>query len=99
MAKKKIIDDNIVPVDPDQARIDLLAKAKKDTRIDQREIFDVIPDTPENVEQLDAIYTELSDAGVVISGLTQPMATDFLLSGKVLKKRLTWKRQISSTIY
>jgi len=77
MAKKKIIDDNIVPVDPDQARIDLLAKAKKDTRIDQREIFDVIPDTPENVEQLDAIYTELSDAGVVISGLTQPMATDF----------------------
>lgn len=77
MAKKKIIDDNIVPVDPDQAKIDLLAKAKKDTRIDQREIFDVIPDTPENVEQLDAIYTELSDAGVVISGLTQPMATDF----------------------
>lgn len=77
MAKKKVIDDNIVPVDPDQAKIDLLAKAKKDTRIDQREIFDVIPDTPENVEQLDAIYTELSDAGVVISGLTQPMATDF----------------------
>jgi RNA polymerase primary sigma factor len=78
MAKKNVVNnDNNVPVDPDQSKIDLLVKAKKDSRIDQREIFDVIPDTPENVEQLDAIYTELSDAGVVISGLTQPMATDF----------------------
>ena len=61
-----------VQVNPDQAKIDLLAKAKKEGRIDQREIFDVIPDIPENVEQLDALYTELSDTGVVIADLTQP---------------------------
>ncbi|HEY5268128.1 MAG TPA: RNA polymerase sigma factor RpoD [Candidatus Saccharimonadales bacterium] len=77
MAKKNIVSDSNVQVDPDQSKIDLIAKAKKDNHIDQREIFDVIPDTPENVEQLDAIYTELSDAGVVISGLTQPGAADF----------------------
>jgi RNA polymerase primary sigma factor len=79
MARKKnvINDDNIVVIDPDQPKKDLLAKAKLENRIDQRDIFAVIPDTPENVEQLDAIYTELSDAGVVISGLSQPMAGDF----------------------
>jgi RNA polymerase primary sigma factor len=77
MAKKNIVSNDNIQIDPDQLKIDLIAKAKKDNRIDQREIFDIVPDTPENVEQLDAIYTELSDAGVVISGLTQPTATDF----------------------
>ena len=77
MPKKKVINDDSVQIDPEQPKIDLLAKAKKDGRIDQREIFDVIPDIPENVEQLDAIYTELSDKGVIISDLTQPTATDF----------------------
>ncbi|HUY53289.1 MAG TPA: RNA polymerase sigma factor RpoD [Candidatus Dormibacteraeota bacterium] len=77
MAKKNIVNDDSIQIDPDQLKNDLIAKAKKDNRIDQREIFDVIPDIPENVEQLDAIYTELSDSGVVITGLTQPMAADF----------------------
>ncbi len=77
MVKKNIVNDDSVQIDPDQLKNDLIAKAKKENRIDQREIFDVIPDTPENVEQLDAVYTELSDSGVVITGLTQPMATDF----------------------
>jgi RNA polymerase primary sigma factor len=78
MPKKKIVNnDDSVQVNPDQAKIDLLAKAKKEGRIDQREIFDVIPDVPENVEQLDALYTELSDTGVVIADLTQPATADF----------------------
>ena len=77
MPKKKVINDDSVQINPDQAKIDLVAKAKKEGRIDQREIFDVIPDIPENVEQLDALYTELSDTGVVISDLTQPATADF----------------------
>jgi len=77
MPKKKVVNDDAVQVNPDQAKIDLLAKAKKEGRIDQREIFDVIPDIPENVEQLDALYTELSDTGVVIADLTQPATADF----------------------
>jgi RNA polymerase primary sigma factor len=77
MPKKKVISDDSVQVNPDQAKIDLIAKAKKEGRIDQREIFDVIPDIPENVEQLDALYTELSDTGVVIADLTQPATADF----------------------
>jgi RNA polymerase primary sigma factor len=77
MPKKKVVNDDSVQVNPDQAKIDLLAKAKKEGRIDQREIFDVIPDIPENVEQLDALYTELSDTGVVIADLTQPATADF----------------------
>jgi RNA polymerase primary sigma factor len=59
-----------VAVDPalDQARLDLIEKAKKDGRIDQREIFTAIPDTPENIDILDALYTELADANIEITG-------------------------------
>jgi RNA polymerase primary sigma factor len=49
-----------------EARQKLLEQAKKDGHIEQREIFDLIPDTPQNVEALDALYTELADAKVDI---------------------------------
>ncbi len=51
----------------EQARIDLVEKAKKDGKIDQKDIFAAIPDTPENVDALDALYTELADANLEIT--------------------------------
>lgn len=48
----------------DKAKTDLLAKAKKDGTVDQQAIFDVLPDTPENAEALDAMYAELAEANV-----------------------------------
>ena len=42
----------------------LLEKAKKDGTVDQKEIFAIYAEKPENAEALDAIYTELTDANV-----------------------------------
>ncbi|MET1033046.1 MAG: RNA polymerase sigma factor RpoD [Candidatus Saccharimonadales bacterium] len=54
-------------VDVAQAKKDLFAKAKKAGTIDQRDITAAIADTPDNVEILDALYTELADAGLPIT--------------------------------
>jgi RNA polymerase primary sigma factor len=70
-------DDDIVSehgVDPalQTAKKDLLAKAKKDNKIDQRDIFAAIADTPDNVDILDSLYTELADAGIAITSGNEP---------------------------
>lgn len=54
-------------VDIEQSRQDLLAKAKKEGSIDQRDIFAAIPDTPENAQALDHLYTDLADANLEIT--------------------------------
>lgn len=58
----------------DQIRAELLEKAKKDTKIDQRDIFSKIPDVPDNAEVLDALYTELADLNLPIVGAAEPAA-------------------------
>lgn len=72
------IHDDVV-VDPalEKAKDELVIKAKKDRQIDQRDIFKAIPDTPENVEILDALYTELTDAAIDVVGITEPNVSDF----------------------
>ncbi len=54
---------------PALVKDELVVKAKKDGKIDQRDIFKAIPDTPENVDILDQLYTELADASIIISGV------------------------------
>jgi RNA polymerase primary sigma factor len=54
----------------------LLEKGKKDGKLDQREVFTAIPDTPENVDILDSLYTELSDAGIELIGAAEPVLDD-----------------------
>ena len=58
----------------EQAKNELVAKATRDNRIDQREIFARIADTPENVDILDRLYTELADASVVVTSAVDPTA-------------------------
>jgi RNA polymerase primary sigma factor len=55
------------PVNFDEQRKQLVEKAKKNSSIDQRDIFAAIPDVPENAEALDALYTELADASIEIT--------------------------------
>jgi len=55
----------------------LVAKAKKDGKIDQRDIFAAITDTPDHIDILDVLYTELTEAGVELISATEPSAEEF----------------------
>jgi len=55
------------PVDLEQAKKDLVAKAKKAGSINQRDIIAVIADTPDNADILDKLYTELADLNVQVN--------------------------------
>jgi RNA polymerase primary sigma factor len=57
-------------------RAQIVAQAKKSGHIDQKEIFAIIPDKPENTEALDQLYTELADASLEII-LTEPDVENF----------------------
>jgi len=58
-------------------KLKLFQKAKKDGKIDQREIFAAISDTPDHIDILDELYTELTDAGVELVGATEPSPEEF----------------------
>src|SRR5690606_19311009 len=60
-----------------EARKKLLEQGKKAGRLDQRDIFAAIPDTPENVDMLDQLYTELAEENIELVGATEPKAEDF----------------------
>ena len=62
-----MVDDKTKQPDAEALKQALLVKAKKDGKIDQKEINDLYPDVPENVEALDALYTELAEATVQIT--------------------------------
>ena len=57
-----------------EAKAQLLEKAKKDGKIEQKEIFVLIPDTPENLDLLDSLYTELTEMGAELIPLDEPIA-------------------------
>ncbi len=65
-------DDHAVDPVLDAVRHDLAEKAKKDGKIDQRDILTAIPDIPDNADILDALYTELADAGIEITAPGDP---------------------------
>lgn len=67
----------------DQQRQQLIERAKTDKHIEQRDIFTLIPETPENAEALDALYTELADLNIeittadpAVAGLTDAWAAE-----------------------
>ncbi len=76
MAKAKK-DKPVEPtLSPEEHKQKLLEKAKKDGHIAQRDIFAVIPETVENAELLDSLYTELADGSIEIT-TTEPDAENF----------------------
>jgi RNA polymerase primary sigma factor len=67
------------PLDKEQLqalKAELLEQAKKAGGIDAKDITAKIPDAPENVEVLDALYTELAEAGIEIKAAEEPAPTD-----------------------
>lgn len=74
-AKKPAAKDKETP-NLDEQKQTLVAKAKKDGHIEQREIFALIPETLENAEVLDSLYTELAELNLEIT-TTEPDAAKF----------------------
>jgi RNA polymerase primary sigma factor len=64
------------PVDLEQAKKDLVATAKKAGKIDQRDISSAIPETPENADILDKLYTELADMNVEVTTTAAPLEVE-----------------------
>jgi RNA polymerase primary sigma factor len=62
------------PKNIEQLRQELVEKAVKQGSIDQKAIFAVIPETPENAEALDALYTEFAEKNIEIT-TTEPDPT------------------------
>jgi RNA polymerase primary sigma factor len=60
----------------EQAKAELLEKAKKTGKIDAKDISAKIPDVPENVEILDALYTELTEADIEVTAPEEPAPTE-----------------------
>jgi RNA polymerase primary sigma factor len=65
------------PENFDDATKKLLAKAKKGGKIDQRDIFSLIPDLPANIDALDALYSQLAEQNLQIVSATEPNAAEF----------------------
>ncbi len=70
--KKKLTEKDIESI-----KKKLVISAKKKGKIDQRDIFKAIPDTPENLDILEAFYKELEEEDVVVIEATEPKADDF----------------------
>lgn len=70
---KKPVAKDATPLTPEEQRAALFEKAKKAGEIDQKEIIAIFPETPENVEVLDGLYTELADNNIkIVSGGDKP---------------------------
>ena len=76
MAPKKNDNNDDPKIILERAKAELLETAKKAGKIDAKAISAKIPDLPENVEILDALYTELTDAGVEVTVPEEPAAAE-----------------------
>jgi RNA polymerase primary sigma factor len=65
-AKKATKPADDKPVDIEEQKQALIERAKKEKHVDQKDIFALFPETPENAEALDALYTELADNSIEI---------------------------------
>lgn len=75
MAKKK---KKLTAKEIESAKKKLLKKAEKEEKkLEQREIFKLIPDTPENIVTLEKFYRELDKAEIEIIEATEPNVEDF----------------------
>jgi RNA polymerase primary sigma factor len=60
-----------------KAKKKLLTKAKKAGKIDQRDIYEAIPDAPENADALDSLYGELAEQNLKIIAAADPKTAAF----------------------
>jgi len=70
-------DETTTPIDFSVVKEKLLEKGKKEGHLEQREIFKEIADTPENLDVLDGLYSEMADANIELVVSEEPVADDF----------------------
>jgi RNA polymerase primary sigma factor len=56
----------------DKAIEQLVVRGKKEGKLDQRDIFAAIPDTPANIDALDKLYAQLAEEEIEIVPATEP---------------------------
>ncbi|MBA3757968.1 RNA polymerase sigma factor RpoD [Candidatus Saccharibacteria bacterium] len=56
----------------------LVAKGKKEGRLEQREAFTLIPDTPANIDVLDRLYSELAENEIELIAAAEPTKEDIV---------------------
>jgi RNA polymerase primary sigma factor len=78
MPRKNKTDDIAVkaPRNFDKELQQLLEKGKKDSKLEQSEIFEHIPDVPENQEVLDQLYSDLAEEDIELIAVTEPRPED-----------------------
>ncbi len=74
---KKSTKKEQAPLTPEEAKAELVAKAKKAGEINQKDITAIFPDTPDNVDILDHLYTELADSNIKIVTASDPSGPEF----------------------
>jgi len=78
MPRKKKTDD--LAVKPaknfDKEIQQLLEKGKKDGKLEQSEVFELIADTPENQEALDQLYSDLAEDEIELIAVSEPRPED-----------------------
>jgi RNA polymerase primary sigma factor len=77
MPRKKKTDDAVAKTAKTSKSYDkeiaqLVERGKKDGKIEQTEIFEVIADTPANIDVLEQLYVELADEGVDVIPPAEP---------------------------
>jgi RNA polymerase primary sigma factor len=68
--KTTVVDDKGGKFDKEIAQ--LVERGKKDNKLDQRDIFKLIPDTPANIDALDKLYALLAEDETEIVPATEP---------------------------
>jgi RNA polymerase primary sigma factor len=68
--KSTIVEDKRNRYDKEIAQ--LVERGKKDNKLDQRDIFALIPDTPANIDALDKLYGKLAEEEVEIVPAAEP---------------------------
>ena len=63
----KPADDQAAQAAIEKQKQQLIERAKREKHIEQRDILAAIPETPENAEVLDSLYTELADLNIEIT--------------------------------
>jgi RNA polymerase primary sigma factor len=89
MPRKKRTDDLVAKASGktyEKEVLQLVEKGKKDTKIEQTEIFELIPDTPANIDVLEQLYAELAEEEVEIIAPAEPRVEDIAESDAWVKE-------------
>src|SRR6266404_312429 len=89
MPRKKRTDDLVAKASGktyEKEVLQLVEKGKKDTKIEQTEIFELIPDIPANIDVLEQLYAELAEEDVEIIAAAEPRVEDIVESDAWVKE-------------